>query len=751
MRLFNLFPWRYVVRRIARRKGFLDPIDLLARLRRFSQPSEVQEPIELIRAGMVFHARGLVNTKVIQHNLDWVWPYWIVRQFSPSDASFIPRAFSFSHVNLTHRNWTALGVPGSLQLPIVDPRGMVTPHHDAWSVDHWFVADDGQALLPSALEEADQRLLTGDRHAVVSECRNAFAHINLRSEVVWRDGQACLQTEARVAATRPGRFIISVRPCNPEGVQFIEDVAFREQGRVLDVDGREQLVFETPPEAQYASDYRHGDVYRQVRADRRCAAAHCDAGLASAAAGYRLRAEQQATFRYRIPLEPDDPGTLLHPAPDPPPPAGWADTLRGWAELEAPDPRYVEIFNSARRTLALLSQSEILPGPYTYRRFWFRDACIIANALLGLGRDGLVRQALDHFHHRQRFSGYFHSQEGEWDSNGQVLWLADRYERVTGRSGEALQTREVFRAARWIDRKRRQTLNEAGPHRGLMPAGFSAEHLGPNDYYYWDDFWSAAGLRAASELLQRRGESQLAQRAAAMAQAFESDILASLEQLDAERVGEAIPAAPSRRMDAGAIGSMVADYPLRLDWVPRERVAATADWLYRNCLHQGGFFQDMIHSGINAYLTLDLAQTFLRLGDPRFRELIEATAAIASPTGKWPEAVHPITGGGCMGDGEHAWAAAEWCEAMRALFVAEEADGLAIGGGLPEEWLQQDAPLVYGPTLTRWGRVRVRMGKVDGAWRIRLEAAWLGDPPRVKHCLPGNFAETARITVHPLE
>jgi hypothetical protein len=53
----------------------------------------VQEPIELVRAGVVFHARGLINTKVFQYHLDWVWPYWVNRQFDPDDPSFLPRAF----------------------------------------------------------------------------------------------------------------------------------------------------------------------------------------------------------------------------------------------------------------------------------------------------------------------------------------------------------------------------------------------------------------------------------------------------------------------------------------------------------------------------------------------------------------------------------------------------------------------------------------------------------------------------------
>jgi hypothetical protein len=118
--MLRFLPWKYIVQRAARAYGMLDPTLWLARLRNFAQPSEVQEPIELLRAGVLFHARGIVNTKAIQHNLDWIWPYWVERQFDPDDVSFIPRAFSFSHINLTHRNWTAVGLPELALYPVVD-------------------------------------------------------------------------------------------------------------------------------------------------------------------------------------------------------------------------------------------------------------------------------------------------------------------------------------------------------------------------------------------------------------------------------------------------------------------------------------------------------------------------------------------------------------------------------------------------------------------------------------------------------
>src|SRR5258706_16485963 len=89
-------PWQALIGRVARNYGFIDPVSVLRRLRAFAKPSEVGEPIELLRAGVVFHARGLVNTRAIQFNPDWVWPYWVEQQINPHSESFLPRAFSFS-------------------------------------------------------------------------------------------------------------------------------------------------------------------------------------------------------------------------------------------------------------------------------------------------------------------------------------------------------------------------------------------------------------------------------------------------------------------------------------------------------------------------------------------------------------------------------------------------------------------------------------------------------------------------------
>src|SRR5690606_30374949 len=161
----------------------------------------------------------------------------------------------------------------------------------------------------------------------------------------------------------------------------------------------------------------------------------------------------------------------------------------------------------------------------------------------------------------------------------------------------------ILRGARWIRRKRLPDHGEA-PHAGLLPAGFSAEHLGPNDYYYWDDFWGVAGLRAAADLARGLDEPVAAAEFAEEAEAFRGAIETSLARAAARLRRPAMPASPYRRLDAGAIGSLVAGYPLQLFPPDDRRLADTVAYLMENCFVDGAFFQDMIHSGLNAYLTL---------------------------------------------------------------------------------------------------------------------------------------------------
>ncbi len=730
----RLFPWKLLLRLAARRFDVIDPLSVAARIRSFAQPSEVQEPIELLRAGIIFHARGLINTKAIQHNLDWIWPYWVERQFNPQTPSFIPRAFSFSHINLTHRNWTAVGKPDLPIYPLVDPHGLVTPLYDGWSIDCWFVDDEGNSLCPSKLDRVEQELHDDDNRRIVTCCHTDTAELIIRTAMDEETQEPTLQVEAELKTTTNGWLIFSLRPYNPEGIQFIEKLELLDIQDGWLVNGGTRVLLRKKPDKILFSNYREGDVFYRLHEKQVISAKTCSIGMVTSAALYRVEAGLHSTgFRLSVPLPPAENFPRLTKS------RTWRQAESEAAKLELPDRHIKFLYDTATRTMIHLSAGDIIPGPYTYNRFWFRDGCIMLNVLLTIGLKERCLRHLNRFPDRQTREGFFHSQDGEWDANGQVLWLLNRYRLLTNDALNPDWLKPIIKGAGWIADKR--IFSTKNPKiNGLLPSGFSAEHFGPNDNYYWDDFWAVAGLLGAADTMAALGrgkeEKSIRQNAAAM----KKDLFYSIALVAEEKNTPAIPSSPNRRLDSGAIGSIVADYPLQLLPPGDERMLATADYLFDNCLQSGCFFQDMIHSGINIYMTLELAQVYLRSGNPRFRELLAAAASLASPTGQWPEAIHPLTGGGCMGDGQHGWAAAEWLMLIRNMFIMEEEDSLIIGRGLFTDWLEKTDTLLYGPTLTPFGKVSVRIECGGGRPEVRLTADWYRRPGRTLVLLPGYKA-----------
>jgi len=741
------FPWRYIVRHAARRHGFIDPIALLASLHRFAQPSEVGEPIELLRAGVVLHARGLINSRIIQHNLDWLWPYWVERQFDPHDDAFIPRAFSITHINLTHRNWTAVGVPDCEELPIVDPRGLLTPFWDGWSLDCWIVTDDHRQLLPSRLKAVSQHLDYDQGLAVQTDMARDDLILRSRAQVQMQSGMPQCLLEIRAEAGTAAWLVLALRPYNPEGISFVHDLVLAKDHRGWTVNGEQEVIFSDPAERHQISTYGAGDVLLHLHDRQEEEKGECDVGMLTGAALFRIEPGVPRMVAVSVAL---DHVRGMRPIPA----VSWQESLQGHCALRIADQRLQFLYEAALRTLILHSPDEVYPGPYTYKRFWFRDAAFIIHGLLCGNMFDRAERALHLFSRRQTRGGYFRSQEGEWDSNGEALWIYCRFCEMSGRPPHPDWLEPIRRGGRWIVRKRTEEKQDS-PHAGLLPAGFSAEHLGPNDYYYWDDFWGVAGLAAAGRLMSMAGDHKAAAEFGEEADAFMQAIERSLGQVTLRLHQQVLPASPYRRLDAGAIGSLVTGYPLQLCNPRDPGLLNTVEFLLDNCMVQGGFFQDMIHSGINAYLTLHLAQVLLRAGDPRYLKLMEVAAGLASPTGQWPEAIHPRTLGGCMGDGQHSWAAAEWIVMMRNCFVREEGAGLILGAGVAPQWLADADSISFGPAPTSFGAVSVRLERRDegpgNKVLVTWQAQWHAEPPPIEVRLPGFVPRSAGAGQQSLE
>ncbi|MDP2921379.1 MAG: GtrA family protein [Candidatus Omnitrophota bacterium] len=728
------FPWRFLVRDAARKQGFLDPIKLISQLQNFTQPSEVAAPMELLRSGVVLHARGLINSLAIQHNLDWIWPYWVECQYDPLNKAFIPRSFSLTQINLTHRNWTALGVPDGIEFPIVDPRGLVTPHYDGWSIDVWVIPEEGEPLIPSRGPSVSQKMVMDDNLCVITESSLDQSKLRLKAQVIGSGAPIC-QIKITGSASVKARIAVSLRPYNPEGVSFINNITLLEDSPGWQVNRERFVYFDKPPDQCIFSDYHRGDVYSRLSSNEFEKEISCKVGMASSAALYVLEAGVPREIIISMPLTKNKIEKESYLSYQETAQLSWKKSLQGSVKLQIPDKHFQFLYEAAIHTMVLHSPREVYPGPFIYRRFWFRDAAFILNALLCAGLKERVLRALDCFRSRQTAQGYFLSQEGEWDSNGEALWIMRQYCEMTGNVPPKEWMDSINKAGKWICKKRLPD-NSQFPHAGLLPSGFSAEHLGPNDFYYWDDFWGVAGLKAAAFLRGSYKDDNSIY--------FESQSRALLESIDQslKKAGvrlnrPAIPASPYRRLDSGAIGSLAASYPLRIFEQNDPRILDTADFLMKNCLVHGGFFHDMTHSGINPYLTLHLAQALLRAGDPRYFGLIQAVAKLASPTGQWPESIHPHTGGGCMGDGQHVWAAAEWVMMIRNCFAREEDNRLILCSGIPRMWLEKNQTIAFGPAPTIFGDIKVSVTPLGQNILVEWQGLWFTKEPAIDIQLPG--------------
>jgi hypothetical protein len=457
--------------------------------------------------------------------------------------------------------------------------------------------------------------------------------------------------------------------------------------------------------------------------------------MATAAALFKLKPDETRKVILRIPLRKiENTGPISLPDA----PAEWKENLEHHCRLQIPDKHFQFLYDAALRTMILHSSKEVYPGPYTYRRFWFRDAAFILYALLCAGLTQRVKKALNSFPAKQLPSGYFLSQEGEWDSNGEALWIIRKFCEMTRTPPSPQCLRTIDKGGLWISRKRLPQ-EPFSPHAGLLPAGFSAEHLGPNDYYYWDNFWGVAGLEAAGYLENLYGNKNRAEYFHTQAREFSESIQESLLQAARRLETKAMPAAPYRRLDSGAIGSLAAGYPLQLFPPHDPRLLMTAEYLLKNCFIDGGFFHDMTHSGINPYLTLHVAQILSRAGDRRYFDLMKTIAHLSSPTGQWPEAIHPRTKGGCMGDGQHVWASAEWFLMIRNCFVREERQEskIILCSGVPPEWLTEETTLSFGPAPTIFGTVSIQIKPAKGKIAVAWKSEWADAAPVIEISFPG--------------
>ena len=155
---------------------------------------------------------------------DRLLPWWLERQLDPTGPDVVPGPAATE--NTTHRNWIQLGTVGAPERAVLDPRGLLTPRSQGWSIDWWAGADD-RWHLPSRSATVRQRLID-DAPVIETAMRIPSGELLHRAWAVaaaqGADTGAAVVVELENASPVPVAVALALRPWNVLGPARVDSI-----------------------------------------------------------------------------------------------------------------------------------------------------------------------------------------------------------------------------------------------------------------------------------------------------------------------------------------------------------------------------------------------------------------------------------------------------------------------------------------------------------------------------------------------
>jgi hypothetical protein len=413
---------------------------------------------------------------------------------------------------------------------------------------------------------------------------------------------------------------------------------------------------------------------------------------------------------------------------------GWEGML-GALEIRLPPcaAGVVETLRTAAAHILINRDGPALqPGPRRYSRAWIRDGALMGAALARMGLSAESCAFIRWYAGYQAVDGNLPDcvdRDGcewlpEFDSWGEFIFaVMDSYRFSEDRSFLAEMWPAVLKSVDYLEqlRKRRLTPAYEAPDKracyGLLPESMSHEgYMAYPVHAYWDDFWALRGLKDAASMAGILGEPEASQRIAALRDAFQESLYASLDLVIRKRALDFVPGSVELAdfdPTATAIALSVADELQRL---PRRAIDQTFDKYLEGFRARAG--GDTPWANYSAY-EIRIIAALVRLGRrPEAHELLSFFLADRRipPWNQWPEiSWRDPLGPSFIGDMPHSWIGAEYVLAVRSLFAYErEADqSLVVAAGVAPAWLDEGGEVVVRNLPTYYGKLSYRLRRAS--------------------------------------
>jgi hypothetical protein len=448
-----------------------------------------------------------------------------------------------------------------------------------------------------------------------------------------------------------------------------------------------------------------------------------------------------AVATVRIPFSPvDDPSVFASADPN-----VWLDrtvqywhgALAGAAHIQVPCKKASQALLAAHVCQLIASDhGEVHGGEGFYDEFYIRDGAYQVMELEEAGLWDAARKAVELYLKRQRPDGRFESQAGQFDANGQAVWVLWQYYKITN-DREWLEKvyPQMRRAVDWTMTARRQAATDS-PFAGVLPNALAdGEYLWDGNYHIVGyDFWNLRGLLCTADAARILGKADEADELVNEAKLYRAAIDAAWK-----RTGLAhFP--PSWETVGTHWGDTETLWPTELFDHDDPRVDALIKHVRED--FGGGFVEGTIqwlgrpgaiHPYMGAYTTMaDLVRgNHEQVVEDFYWYLLHSTAAHAFAEGiyferryAWSETLPHVTG------------ACNYALMLRHMLVHEQGDELHLLKAVPDWWLGEGREIRVKDAPTHFGVMSMTVRGTANGVQVELEPPTRQPPKRIVLHLP---------------
>jgi calcineurin-like phosphoesterase family protein len=417
----------------------------------------------------------------------------------------------------------------------------------------------------------------------------------------------------------------------------------------------------------------------------------------------------------------------------------WNGMKKSIASIEVPEKKANDALKAAHVCQMIANDlGEVRGGEGFYDEFYIRDGAYQIMELEEAGMWDAVKKSVELYLPRQRADGRFESQAGQFDANGQALWVLWQYYKM---SADRTFLERVYPAMRkavdWTIRTLTETQNDP-EFPGLLPKALAdGEYLwaGQNHIVGYD-FWNLRGLIVTADAAKILGKNDESAELLKQADHYRASMDAAMKK---NGLGH-FP--PSWELIGTHWGNTETFWPTPIFPKTDPRVSGLADFLRTD--FAGGFVEGtirwmglpgVIHPYMGAYTTM----TELSLGhDERvvqdfYWTLLHSTAAHAFPEGifyksktAWGNTIPHVTGAG------------NYAILLRHMLVHEDGNDLHLLTAVPDWWLDDGEHIRIERLPTWFGEISLEITGTTKGVEVRLDGPTREKPARIILHLPDN-------------